>query len=95
MECSVTSPRSVAPEPYVIPLAEFGDDLLIKIFGFVLGPLEQGQYCVNNAAIPVGIKLKYEHLEPTHLQHFESIITLSQVLSHFLTLARHLGGTGQ
>ena len=94
MDSSAQSPRSAVPEPYVIPIADFGDDLLIRIFGFVLGPLEQGQYCVNNAAIPVGIKLKYEHLEPTHLQNFESIITLSQVLPLFLILACHLGGTG-
>ena len=62
-----------------MPLGDLGDDLLLKIFGFVLGPLEQGQYCVNNAQIPVGIKLRYEHLEPTHLQNFENIIGLSQV----------------
>ena len=71
----------------MLPLGEFGDDLLLKIFGFVLGPLEQGQYCVNNAAIPVGIKLRYEHLEPTHLQNFENIITLSQVKNSMLQIS--------
>lgn len=66
-------------DSYVFPLAEFSDDLLIRVFSFVLGPLEHGQYCVNNTSVRAGIKLKYEHFEPTHLLNFENVITLAQV----------------
>lgn len=75
-EGSFTSPEQ---DSYIFPLVEFSDDLLIRVFSFVLGPLEHGQYCVNNTSVRAGIKLKYEHFEPTHLLNFEHIITLAQV----------------
>ncbi|GMH35430.1 hypothetical protein BSKO_03298 [Bryopsis sp. KO-2023] len=60
---------------------DLSDDILTRIFGFVLGPVRTQEHYINN-----GITVRHEHMLPTMVSNFDDIQCLPQVCKRWKTI---------
>ena len=56
-------------------LNDLSDDLLARIFAFVVGPLRSQEHFIEN----VGILIRHEHMQPTMVSNFDDLVVLNLV----------------
>lgn len=62
----VVETRTNAPS-----LNDLSDDLLARIFAFVIGPLKRQEHYINN-----GIVIRHQFMEPTMVSNFDDLLNL-------------------
>ena len=70
-------------------LNDLSDDLLARIFAFVVGPLKRQEHYINN-----GILLRHEHMQPTMVSNFDDLVVLNLVCKrwHDIVQQRYIKG---
>lgn len=65
-------------------LNDLSDDVLTRIFAFVVGPLKRQEHYINN-----GILVRHEYMEPTMVSNFDDIIVLNLVCKRWNKLVQN------